>query len=106
MSFQFKFSALLAITVAVLAAAGCKKEPFSERTGFVVWTGEYIDGGCGWLLSFPPDLQYQPRNLPDTYKVDSLPVTVIYRDLKNRPDCANLTDIDGQVYVHKVESPL
>ena len=98
---------LLALGIALLLAnTGCKKENFTERTGFVVWTGEFIDGGCGWIVSFHTDINYQPWNLPDQYKVDSMPVVVTYKDMKKRPDCLNRTDIDGQIYIHKIESPL
>jgi hypothetical protein len=106
MSLSLRNLASLAIASMLLVSSGCKKEPFLVDTGYVVWTGEFIDGGCGWLVSFPPDIQYQPRNMPDSYLVDSLPVVVTYRDLKNRPDCLNRTDVDGQIYVHKIESPL
>jgi hypothetical protein len=106
MSFSLRNLAFLAFASLLLVPSGCTKEPFSVSTGYVVWTGEFIDGGCGWLISFPPDIQYQPRNMPDAYLVDSLPVVVTYRDLKNRPDCLNRTDVDGQIYVHKIESPL
>ncbi|CAN5135417.1 hypothetical protein BH09BAC1_BH09BAC1_01000 [soil metagenome] len=106
MSFTLKSLAIAAIIMVTMAATGCKKEDYSERTGFVIWSGEFIDGGCGWLLSFPVDMQYQPWNLPDDFKVDSLPVHVTYKDLKKRPDCLNLPDVDGQIYVHKIERVL
>jgi hypothetical protein len=106
MSFLVRNITLLAVFMILFATTGCKKENFSERVGFVVWSGEYIDGGCGWLISFHTDLQYQPWNLPDALKVDSVPVRVIYKDLKKRPDCLNRTDVDGQIYIHKIENVL
>lgn len=96
----------MSFALATLLWAGCQKDEFVERTGYVVWTDEFIDGGCGWLISFHKDIQYQPRNMPDNFKVDSLQVRVVYKDLKNRPDCLNLTDVDGQIYVHKIEPTL
>ncbi len=106
MSLTVRTLALVALFLVVFTTIGCKKEDFTERTGFVVWTGEFVDGGCGWLISFHTDLNYQPWNLPDSYKVDSLPVTITYKDLEKRPDCLNRTDVDGQIYIHKIESPL
>lgn len=106
MSSILRYLFVLVATALVFGNAGCKKENFTVDTGFVIWTGEFIDGGCGWTVSFHPDLYYQPWNLPDSYKVDSLPVVVTYKDLKKRPDCMNRTDIDGQIYIHKIESPL
>ncbi len=98
--------ALVTLITMMIAITGCKKEPFTVRTGYVVWSGDFIDGGCGWLINFHADLQYQPRNMPESFEVDSLPVIVTYRDLKNRPDCLNRSDVDGQIYVHKIERPL
>ncbi len=106
MPFSLKQLVPLALLITALFSSGCQKDSFTTRTGYVVWSGEFIDGGCGWLLSFAPDLQYQPRNLPDGYKIDSLLVEVTYKDLKNRPDCLNRTDVDGQIYIHKIERPL
>ncbi len=106
MPFMIKNLALVTLVTMLIAITGCKKDPFVVRTGYVVWSGEFIDGGCGWLINFNPDLQYQPRNMPENFEVDSLLVVVTYRDLKDRPDCLNRSDVDGQIYVHKIETPL
>lgn len=106
MPLSMRAFAFLAFVAMLLAVSGCKKEPFTVRTGYVVWSGDFVDGGCGWLISFHADLQYQPRNMPTDFEVDSLPVIVTYRDLKDRPDCLNRTDVDGQIYVHKIERAL
>ena len=104
MPFSIRALAFTAFVAILIAISGCKKDPFTVRTGYVVWTGEFVDGGCGWIISFQADLQYQPRNMPATFEVDSLLVKVTYKDLKNRPDCLNRSDVDGQIYIHKIEN--
>ena len=93
----------LLVAVVIISAAGCKKEEFTTRTGYIINSGEFVDGGCGWILSVSAELQYQPNNLPLQYQQDSLAVLVTYKDLNSRPDCPSPANIEDKIYIHKIE---
>lgn len=92
----------LAFLLAAVMGTSCNKTDFEESNAVIAYYGDFDQGGCGWVIEI--DLKaYQGRNLPDAFKSDQLPVKITYRILENLPDCLNRTDVDGMIYLHKVE---
>lgn len=94
---------LLALVITGISIAGCDKEELLQATGMVVYYGDFASGGCGWVIEIGAEA-FETQNLPDALLVDSLPVDITYKVLQNAPDCRNRTDVNGIIYVHKVET--
>ena len=94
---------LLGLIIAGISFTSCEKTEFIENTGMVTYYGDFATGGCGWVIEIGTKA-YQMQNIPDAYLVDSLPVQLTYRVLEGAPDCLNRTDVNGIIYVHKIET--
>lgn len=76
-----KFSTLL-IVIIVLFFSSCKKDNYITADALI----KNINGDCGYVI-YVDFNAFQPRNLPDSMKVDSLPVTISYKLLDETPEC-------------------
>ncbi len=75
----------------------CSAECFGEMTyvegtctrtseALVFDTGPVTLDGCSWIVSTPSG-QFSPLNLPNSFQIDSLPVTIDYRQLNSTFQC-------------------
>lgn len=85
--------------------SGCKKAEFEKGVAVITYSGDFVDGGCGWVLQFGSQ-EYEPQNLPDTFKQEGMVVNITYKVLDESPACRNLVEVRGVMYIHKIEEVL
>ena len=86
----------------VVFSPGCKKSEFDTSLGTVAYYGDYDQGGCGWVIEIGTQA-FEGQNIPADYLVDQLPVKLTYKPIQGTPDCVLNTDVNGKIYVHKIE---
>jgi hypothetical protein len=68
---------------------GCKNRPFDRGNGML--KAMVIDGsgiaGCGFLLVTADGNRFQPENLPEKFRKDSLKVYVRMKEVKRMTAC-------------------
>lgn len=87
----------------VLLSPSCKKTELETGLGTVAYYGDFDQGGCGWVIEIGTQA-FQGQNIPADFLVDQLTVELTYRPLKGTPDCVLNTDVNGKIYVHKIEA--
>lgn len=78
---KFKFS-FLPILLMLFILSACKKDEYITADALI----KNINGDCGFVV-YVDFNAFQPRNLPDSMKVDSLTVTIAYKLLDETPEC-------------------
>lgn len=82
---------------AVLFSA-CKKDKYLIADAIV----KNINGDCGYVIYLDFNA-FQPRNLPDSFMVDSLPVTISYKLLDQVPECYGDLPVKDIMHIRTIE---
>lgn len=86
----------------VFCISACKKDDFLVQNGTIRYYGDYVDGGCEYVIAFEDSVAYKGINLPSSFEVEGLPVEVTYQEFLESPSCADAR-VKGVIYVHKIE---
>jgi hypothetical protein len=70
------------VALSVLFFSACKKDKYIKADAII----KNINGDCGYVVYLDFNA-FQPRNLPDSLFIDSLPVTITYKLLDIVPEC-------------------
>ena len=98
-----RYIAGAAICLLLVQGFGCKKEDFKVDVITMHYSGDFVNGGCGWILMKDSLNAFQAANLQDSYKVEGQKYTITYKVLEQSPDCTNSLIVKDVVYLHKVE---
>ncbi len=91
----FVFSAILTTLNA------CKKDKYLESEALIV----NVYGDCGYAIYMDFNV-FQPRNLPDSLFIDSLPVVISYKLLDRLPECYGVFPIKDVMHIRTIEKKL
>lgn len=91
----------------------CSAECFGEMTyvsgtctrteeAIIFDTGSIALDGCGWIISMQPG-QFSPLSLPSSFQIDSLPVTIDYRQLNSTFQCGLVPSVYTQIDVEAIQ---
>jgi len=98
---KIKFSAVFIISAIVVLFASCKKEKYITTDALI----KNINGDCGYVV-YVDFNAFQPRNLPDSMKVDSLPVTISYKLLDETPECFGDLPVKNIMHLQTIKRKL
>jgi hypothetical protein len=97
----FNKISLSVIVAAIVFFASCKKDKYTTADALV----KDISGDCGFII-YVDFYAYQPRNLPDSMKVDSLPVVITYKLLERAPECFGTVPIEDMMHIQTIKRKL
>ena len=82
--------ACLALTI-----SSCKKDD-TTADAIILDYGDPAADGCGWFIKIAgSDSTYNPKNLPEMYKMNNLKVHISFRKLKTRFYCSQISNDPG-----------
>jgi len=79
----------------------CKKDKYLESEALIV----NVYGDCGYAIYMDFNV-FQPRNLPDSLFIDSLPVIISYKLLDRLPECYGVLPIKDMMHLRTIERKL
>jgi hypothetical protein len=88
----------VAAALAALLFSACNKDKYLIADALV----KNINGDCGYVIYLDFNA-FQPRNLPDSLMIDSLPVTISYKLLDQVPECYGDLPVKDMMHIRTIE---
>jgi len=95
---RLSVTAISLISLLLIFLPSCKKDKYITADAIV----KDISGDCGFII-YVDYYAYQPRNLPDSLKIDSLEVTLTYKLLERAPECYGNVPIEDMMHIQNIE---
>lgn len=95
-----KLSIILLLSY-IVSMSACSKNDYITADALV----KNIQGDCGFVI-YVDYYIYQPRNLPDSLKVDSLPITLTYLLLHRAPECYGTVPVEDMIHIQHIRRKL
>jgi hypothetical protein len=89
------------VSILLLFFSYCKKETYYTKDAIV----KDIQGDCGHVI-YVDYYIYQPRNLPDSLKIDSLRVTLTFKLLERAPECYGNVPVEDMIHIQHIRRKL
>ncbi len=99
----WQFGFFLTIVFFIFSQTGCSKDKLPRSTGTIINTGTFATGGCEWIIVIGA-AQYQPRNLPTSFRVNGLEVELTYRLVQSLAECPNPQNYSGLIHVNNIRT--
>jgi len=91
----------IAIALFMLLVSSCKKDKYVVADAII----KNINGDCGYVIYLDFNA-FQPRNLPDSLFIDSLPVTISYKLLDQIPECFGDLPVKDMMHLRTIKRKL
>jgi hypothetical protein len=98
---KFHFSVIFLFSLLLVFVASCKKDKYVTADAIV----KDISGDCGFII-YVDFYAYQPRNLPDSLKIDSLQVEITYKLLERAPECYGTVPVEDMLHIQHIKRKL
>ncbi len=89
---------VIATALLMLLVSSCKKDKYVVADAII----KNINGDCGYVIYLDFNA-FQPRNLPDSLFIDSLPVTISYKLLDQTPECFGDLPVKDMMHIRTIE---